>query len=210
MCHQLEIGAGWARFCLSRSLPLASKIWHKKKRNQFRLESEVKTGEGFSADIYPWRIEIYVRTMSTQHLTRDICLARDICLFQGGHTHMQSELLRETGAKKDCGRRGVAGRGNPKVMPIWLSPAIAWLHYLTSNSDCMCVCAHLEKDIYILRKMLCGHSADIYLSLQEYKSTLAVAGTKLRSASKTIISELALCISSDGITVWWGTLQWMS
>ena len=67
--------------------------------------SELKTGEGYSADIY--------------HLTRDICL------FQDGRTDMQSELLQETGAKKGCGRRGGAGGGNP---PLWLPPAIAWLH----------------------------------------------------------------------------------
>ena len=77
---------------------------------------KLKTEEVYSADIYPWRY------MSAQHLTRDICL------FQGGHTHMQSELLQETGAKKACGRRGGAGGGNPQGMPLWLPPAIAWLH----------------------------------------------------------------------------------
>ena len=33
---------------------------------------EVKTEEGFSADIYPWRY------MSAQHLTKDICLTREM------------------------------------------------------------------------------------------------------------------------------------
>ena len=70
--------------------------------------SELKTGEGYSADIYD--------------------LTRDICLFQDGRTHMQSELLQETGAKKGCGRWGGAGGENPQGMPLWLHPAIAWLH----------------------------------------------------------------------------------
>ena len=35
---------------------------------------------------------IYVRTISAKHLTRDICLKKDICLFQGGHAHMQFSL----------------------------------------------------------------------------------------------------------------------
>ena len=39
---------------------------------------EVKTEEGYSADIHI-SLEIYVRTMSAQHLTKDICLTRDIC-----------------------------------------------------------------------------------------------------------------------------------
>ena len=46
-------------------------------------------------------------------LTKLISLTRDICLFQGGHIHMQSELLQETGAKKGCGRRGGAGGETP-------------------------------------------------------------------------------------------------
>ena len=43
-------------------------------------------------------------------------------------THMQSELLQETGAKGGCGGRGRAGGGNPQGMQLWLTPAIAWLH----------------------------------------------------------------------------------
>ena len=70
---------------------------------------ELKTKEGYSAEIYI--------TMSAQYLTRDSCFVRDICLFQGGQTHIQSELLQETVAKKGCGRRGGAGGGN--------SPALA-------------------------------------------------------------------------------------
>ena len=38
----------------------------------------MKTEEGYSADIYPWRYT-YVRTMSAQHhLMKDLCLTRDI------------------------------------------------------------------------------------------------------------------------------------
>ena len=87
--------------------------------------------------------------MSAQHLTRDICLARDICLFQGGQTHMQSELLQvlqETGAKKGCGKRGGAGGGNLQRMPFWLPSAIAW-H----------VCVATLKKTYIPREMFGGH-----------------------------------------------------
>ena len=36
--------------------------------------------------------------------------------FQGGQTHMQSELLQETGAKKGRGRRGGAVGGNPTAL----------------------------------------------------------------------------------------------
>ena len=63
-------------------------------------------------------------------------MSHDICLFQGGQTHKQSELLQETGAKKGCGRRGGAGGGN--------SPALA------TPDHCLaaCVRGHLEKYIH--------------------------------------------------------------
>ena len=97
--------------------------------------------------------------MSAQHLTRDICLARDICLFQGGQTHMQSELLQETGAKKGCGRRGGAGG------------------------------ATLKKT-YILREILCGHSADIYL--QGYMS--ALYPSSVFTSDKLFLHNVFLCV----------------
>ena len=88
--------------------------WHDNHRfGVICKKPEVKTEVGYSADICP-------------HNIRDICLARDICIFQGGQTHIQSKLLQEIGAKKGCGRRGGAGGGggNPKGMPLWLPPTI--------------------------------------------------------------------------------------
>ena len=59
---------------------------------------------------------------------------------------MQLELLQETGAKKGCGRQGGASGENPQGMPLWLPPAIAWLHdqQLTAS-----VCGNLENDLYV-------------------------------------------------------------
>ena len=39
---------------------------------RFLSRPELKTEEGYSADIYPWRC------MSAQHVTRDICLFREM------------------------------------------------------------------------------------------------------------------------------------
>ena len=70
--------------------------------------SELKTGEGYSADIYD--------------------LTRDICLFQDGRTHMQSELLQETGAKKGCGRQRERVGETPRECRFCYPSANAWLH----------------------------------------------------------------------------------
>ena len=95
-----------------------------------------------------------VRTMSAQHLTRDICL------FQGGHAHMQSVLLvMKPSNGRGWPKRGVTStRSSPSTTTLLCSGF--WRH----------VCFATVKKTYIPREMLCGHSADTYL--QGYMSAL--------------------------------------
>ena len=85
-------------------------------RTLFR--SKLKTEEGYSADIYPWRY------MST------LCLTRDICLFK--HTCSQSYC------KIPEGRRVVVdGEEQVEETPRFGDPG-PLLDFMTSNSDCRC------------------------------------------------------------------------
>ena len=74
--------------------------------------------------------EIYVRTMSDNHL------ARDICHFQGGHAHMQSELLAMELSNGRGSQSGIPWGFPPPAPPRQPKPVFAQVS--CSNSDCMC------------------------------------------------------------------------
>ena len=128
--------------------------------------------------------------MSAKHL------ARDICLFKGGHAHMQPGYWSWSQAMTGGSQSDIPLGFPPPAPPRRPQPFFSSLRFLAVTLTA-CVCGHLEKiyiprETYIPCELLCGHIADFSFHLR-------LPGCKASEMCKLCrIHELNMVISGSG------------